>query len=215
MSYLISQLKNFIPTIIIDNYRMFKYTLLKEKTLKKWEKNGCPIPPPHVVKQKIIREYRFKYNLNIFVETGTYLGDMIAAKKKYFTKIYSIELSNELWQRAKKRFERHKNIIILQGDSSLILEDVVDKLNEPALFYLDGHYSGGITAGSELGCPIKNELKAIFRSNIKKHIILIDDARAFGSEKNYPSLSDLIHFIKSYSPHSNVEIKHDIIRVTP
>lgn len=172
-------------------------------------------PPPHIFKQEIIREYANKYNLKILVETGTYLGDMVAAQKKYFTQIYSIELDYELWKQAKRRFKNHKNITILQGDTSVILQEVVNQLNSPALFFLDGHYSGGITAGKDLVCPIYNELKAIFRSNIKKKIILIDDARAFGSEKNYPSLNDLINFIKSYSPHLNVEIKHDIIRVTP
>jgi len=38
---------------------------------------GKPIPPPHIIKQKIIRTYAKTFKINILVETGTYLGDMV------------------------------------------------------------------------------------------------------------------------------------------
>ncbi len=48
--------------------------------LAEWERQGRPVPPPHVVKQRVLRGYAERYHLNIFVETGTYRGDMVEAK---------------------------------------------------------------------------------------------------------------------------------------
>ena len=51
---------------------------------KKWVNSGKPVPPPYEYKQKVIRDYQKKNNINILIETGTYLGDMVAAQKKIF-----------------------------------------------------------------------------------------------------------------------------------
>ena len=37
-------------------------------------------------------------------------------------------------------------ISIIQGDSGKILNSITNKLKKPAIFWLDGHYSSGITA---------------------------------------------------------------------
>src|SRR4030042_7217887 len=81
-----------------------------------WYKNGCPIPPPHFYKQRVISFYAKRYKLTILVETGTYKGDMVVAQKKNFSKIYSIELSRELAKFCQKKFKRLPNIQIYQGD---------------------------------------------------------------------------------------------------
>ena len=39
-----------------------------------------------------MREYGEKFGLKALVETGTYYGEMVAATKHYFDRIYSIEL---------------------------------------------------------------------------------------------------------------------------
>ena len=54
-------------------------------------RSDAPVPPPHVVKQRVLREYAERYELKVFVETGTYRGDMVQAMKPLFDKIYSIE----------------------------------------------------------------------------------------------------------------------------
>jgi len=40
--------------------------------LAEWERKGRPIPPPHSIKQRILREYSKRYGLWILIETGTY-----------------------------------------------------------------------------------------------------------------------------------------------
>ena len=73
-------LRPFIPKIVLTllNRQRQKYLLYE------WTKNGCPIPPPHIVKQKTISEYRQKYKYTTLIETGTYMGDMVEVQKTMF-----------------------------------------------------------------------------------------------------------------------------------
>lgn len=71
----------------------------------------------HFIKQKAIKEYALKYNPKILVETGTYLGAMIEAQKDTFNEIYSVEVSKELYRKARTRFRKFKHIKLYQGDS--------------------------------------------------------------------------------------------------
>lgn len=177
-----------------------------------WTKKGCPDPPPPLAKQNIIAEYQQKYGCKVLIETGTLFGDMVEAQKKRFNKIISIELSVNLLSKAQKRFKDYSTILILQGDSGKVLPEILQDINEPALFWLDGHYSGGITAKGDKDCPIFEELEAIFNSKINNHILLIDDARFFNGKGDYPSVDELDQYIRSKNENYQFEIKHDIIR---
>jgi hypothetical protein len=47
------------------------------------------------------------------------------------------------------------------------------------LFWLDGHFCGGVSAHGDKGTPILEELNLILSHRVKEHVILIDDARLF------------------------------------
>jgi len=190
-----------------DNYT-HKY---KNKIIKKWKSNGEPLPPPHVCKQQMIEHYRDKFKCNVLVETGTYLGEMVNAQKRNFNKIYSIELSKELFTLAKKRFKKYRHITIIHGDSGDKIKVVIDELKEPAIFWLDGHYSAGVTAMGSKECPIYKELDAIFNKHFK-HIILIDDARCFTGKNDYPDVHSLTEYVLSKNKMYNVKVCNDIIQ---
>src|SRR4026207_1129184 len=96
-----------------------------EEQFLEWEKNGKPSPPPHIVKQKAIMEYQNKYGLEILVETGTYLGEMVEAQKNNFKKIFSIELSKKLSEKAARKFRNYPHITIIYDDSSTELKSLV------------------------------------------------------------------------------------------
>jgi len=182
--------------------------------IEQWEQNGKPSPVPHTFKQRVIIEHAQKYGCSILVETGTYMGDMVFAQLGNFKKLYSIELSDYLWKLAVNRFKKYSHVQILQGDSGLVLPTLVPTLGEPAVFWLDGHYCGGITAQADIFCPIYAELKAIFDSPIA-HIVMIDDARLFDGTFDYPTFEDLCVFIKKHRPSSSVIIRNDSIRILP
>lgn len=205
-------MKSFIRKVVPDYLLEKRRTFIEKKLLKNWEKKGKPVPPPHRIKQLAIEYYQKKHNTSILIETGTYLGDMVKAQLGNFKTIYSIELGKDLWKKAVKRFEKEKHVNILLGDSGKVLFDLIPKINENAIFWLDGHYSGGITSKGKNECPIYDELNAILNSNFK-HIVLIDDARCFNGEGDYPTIEKLKEHILSRYSKSNIEILDDIIRI--
>ncbi len=201
-------LRPFIPQLVLNTLKKRQ----GKRQLNKWNKKGCPVPPPHIVKQMTIQEYQDKYQYKVLVETGTYMGDMVEAQKKRFRKIYSIELGIDLFDKATKRFKNDKNVTIVQGDSGKVLPDIMLKLNEPAIFWLDGHYSAGITARGDKDCPRFEELDAIFSKKNFDHILLIDDARCFIGEGDYPTIEELTNYVRNKNEKYQVDVKHDTIR---
>ncbi len=189
---------------------------IKQKwELSKWEKLGRPFPPPHLIKQRTIKDFANKYKLKVFIESGTCYGDMVEAMKNHFSQIYSIELSNDLYIAAKGRFSAYDNIKILHGDSGIEIGNLLSSLDQPALFWLDGHYSGGITAKGDKDTPIFEELNHIFSHHENGHVVIIDDARCFGTDPAYPSIEEIANFLKEKSPNYIIDVKNDSIRITP
>lgn len=129
-------------------------------------------------------EYLKKYSdLQVFIETGTYLGDTIyVALQAGFQKIYSIELNPEFYYPAIDRFKINHNVNILYGDSVDMLPELLEKIGDvPITFWLDAHASGPVPGGKYGGSPILNELKVIARCCEATPTIFIDDRRLFGS----------------------------------
>lgn len=176
-----------------------------------YSKGGnCYMPVEY--KRRTIVEYAQAYNCNILIETGTYLGDTTDAVKDYFEKLYTIELSESLYKKAQKKFQGSAKICCYQGNSKDVLKEILPKVDGKIIFWLDAHYSGGITAKDDKQTPILEELDLIFKEN-KKSVILIDDAREFGTSADYPTLFNLKHFILKTHPNAEIEIYNDIIRV--
>lgn len=159
--------------------------------------------------------YAQRFNARMFVETGVLFGEMLIAARPYFNKLYSIELDPDLCHQAQKRLSKHTHISILEGDSGLVLPQLIQQIDEPALFWLDGHYSGGVTAQGDLDTPIATELDAVLSHPIRNHVILIDDARCFDGTNDYPRLDDLEARVRERRPDLHWETSHDMIRILP
>jgi hypothetical protein len=75
------------------------------------------------------------------------------------------------------------------------MPSVLETIHEPALFWLDGHYSGGDTARGDDDTPIRRELEHISKHPMRgRHLIVIDDLRCFDGQNGYPSLEGLRQF---------------------
>lgn len=212
-----NKIKNFLKKIGLF-YPIFNW-LSKRRHLKElanWERGDGAFPPPHIIKQRTIKEHAARYGSKILVETGTYLGDMVEAMKDVFSRIYSIELSHELCNDARLRFKNLSHVEIINGDSGDEIKHLIDKIHEPALFWLDGHYSGGITARGKKDTPIFEEITHILKAPPEnRHVIIIDDARCFGMDPSYPSLEELSSFIRSQRQDVEIIVKDDSIRIIP
>jgi hypothetical protein len=124
-----------------------------------------------------------------FVETGAYMGGGIEylLHSRRFQQIHSIELSPKWAEHCQKKFEAFPHIHLHEGDSATVLQRMIENNelpNEPVIFYLDAHYSGGETAGEKVdnGCPVLRELEVIAKRNVKGDIIFIDDMRLMGKD---------------------------------
>ncbi len=176
---------------------------------KKWLKQKIESPLSHFAKQVLIKRAAEKFGIRVLVETGTYLGDMVYAMQDEFNEIVSIELSPHFYKKAVDRFAGVANVKILQGDSGAVLKQIVPGLKRPVLFWLDGHYSGGHTAKGEKECPIFEELQSILFSPYA-HVVLVDDARLFVGENDYPTATELEAFVQKFKPQSQVVLDRDI-----
>lgn len=147
---------------------------------------------------EVFRKYPNKY----FIETGSYEGDGIQnALTAGFHEIYSIELSPYYYEQASDRFKKFENVHILYGDSSYILKELLQQIDAPATFWLDGHYSYGNTAKGNGNTPLLMELRAIQEHPINTHTILIDDIRCFGTaDFDFIRLEEAIQLLKTINP---------------
>lgn len=162
-------------------------------------------------KIKVMDKYINQYNFNIFIETGTFRGDTLYRLRNKFRNLYSIELSEYYYNFAQKRFRNIKNINLILGNSGKKLGELVKNINEPIFFWLDGHYSAGLTAKADKECPMIEEIDAIFENSKFKNLILIDDARLFDGTNDYPTFTFLKNYIQDKDSSYNIIKENDII----
>jgi hypothetical protein len=160
-----------------------------------WRMSGRQKVPPPVIKRAFLRRCARRGGLRVFVETGTFEGGTLEALRGSFDELHSIELSQTLYERAVAKFRDDPKIRIWLGDSGEIIPHVLEKISDPALFWLDGHFSGGNTARGVEDTPIRSELAHIAGHFLKdRHVVVIDDARLFNGTDGYPTLDDLSCF---------------------
>jgi len=155
---------------------------------------------------------RFDYNLvknlindsyKIAIETGTFTGNGTIKLSEYFNKVYTIEINENLFNKAKKKFINNKNIICLQGDSKIVFTKLFDDKNiknNNILFWLDAHWSGDSSVNWKKSCwkgykidtgyagekingiisgnnqvPLEQEIYQIYHNCRKECVLYIDD----------------------------------------
>ena len=122
-----------------------------------------------MVKKEFIA--KFKGN-KIFVETGTQTGAGVeSALFSGFEEIHSIEIREDFYNIALKQFKDNPKVHLYLGDSRIELPKILEKIKEPATFWLDAH--------SNTDSPILEELEMLKKHPIKNHTILIDDCGNF------------------------------------
>ena len=188
--------------------------VLQKKQYRDWIENGKTGAAPSLETQRVVREYAKEFSTKTLIETGTFRGDMVNAQKNIFDKIFSIELDENLAQKAQKRFAGLNHITIYQGDSIKVLPEIIKQITGNCLFWLDAHFSGGITAKTNVDTPIIQELKYIFENTTANHVILIDDARHFVGANDYPTVDQIRDIVLANRPDFIFEVKDDVMRIT-
>lgn len=176
-------------------------------------KAGLRTGPPAFIKQRHVKNFQKAFDIPVFVETGTYLGEMVNAVKNRFAEIYSIELDEHLVAKARRRFRKHKHVHIIRGDSSEVLPGLLRSLSARKLIWLDAHFSGGITARGSVTTPIVRELAAVRASYRPGDVLLIDDFSSFTGTDDYPDVGALKAIIKEVDSSLQVHIVDDVVCV--
>jgi hypothetical protein len=207
--------KRQLRQLLIKSGFWYSLSLIRNlPEILQWLRSGCSGIAPRPIKMMVVGAYLRQFSLDNFVETGTYLGDTLGYIARSGARCTSIELSRELYEAARRRFGGYKNVKLVQGGSAQELPELLREINEPTLFWLDGHYSSGITACAETHTPIKFELQVLLNHSVRNHVILIDDARYFDGRNDYPHLDDLLREVRENRRY-NAEVSTDIIRLIP
>jgi hypothetical protein len=177
-----------------------------------WILRGRPSRSPHLLKQKVVRANGEKLGLKTLVETGTYYGEMVAAMKSRFDRIYSIEFVPALAARATRKFAGDGHVRIFCGDSRVVMPEVLALLKGPALFWLDAGYYGWVGKQGDQQ-RLSGELEMIL-SHPFPHVILLDDARGLTGREGIPSVGDVKAYVESTFPQRSVEVEYAIMRIT-
>lgn len=184
---------------------MARWMLRRDSTL---------VPPPAPVKRWLLEYFARHHHLTTFVETGTFNGGTVLALRNVFTRLITIELQPELCENARRLLLPYPHVQVRCGDSSALLPQALAELREPALFWLDAHYSGGITARGIADTPIMAELRAVFAHPAKRHIIAIDDAKDFG-HGDYIDLDVVRTEAARTGAYTSVQVAHNMIIISP
>ena len=158
--------------------------------------------------------YRNGIPNGIWIETGTYLGATTEYLSKFALEVYSIEPEPTLFKNAELKLKEIKNIKLIHGVSEEIFPILLSKIYGDVNFWLDGHYSEGVTYKGIVDTPIVEELKyiEIHMSQFNKICVMIDDVRCFNPgddpDSAYPKLQYLVDWARSNNLKWHIE--HDI-----
>ncbi|MFH7024930.1 MAG: rRNA adenine N-6-methyltransferase family protein [Heteroscytonema crispum UTEX LB 1556] len=154
--------------------------------------------PRSYTKFRQIKSLQKRTNASVFIETGTFLGVTTKRCVPIFSKLYTIELDKQLAEQAKSFLSNNKNVEVIQGDSLEVLPQLLERKEiDNALVFLDGHFSGGVTACGDLPEPAIQELNILAKYKNKIKCIIIDDFRSFGSEPGLPKKFELLKAVEN------------------
>jgi hypothetical protein len=163
---------------------------------------------------RVLEENAPRPRPRIFIETGTYLGDTVQEMKSRYEKVVSIEIDRALYERARERFRNDPNVTLMFGDCVRELPKILGPLAEPAVFWLDGHWSGAGTGKGEVADPILLSLEQIGSHPVRGHAIFIDDARYFDGREGRPGIVDVLVKLRDIGRDYRIRILNDIVIAT-
>lgn len=151
-----------------------------------------------------------KTGARMLIEAGSYHGVTAERATAEFDKVITIELDDRLAEITKNRLANYGNAEAVKGD---VLKELPKILARPdikdALVYLDGHYSGGETAQTDLAEPACEAIE-ILKPHVDKIAgFMVDDFRCFGRDPGHPPKSVLLRSIEKNLPMFEFTVQYD------
>jgi len=205
------------PVMILKkNILYWKIGILSAPSFFRWIRAGFRGPAPHFVKMSFLR---LAHDVDVWIETGTYLGQTTRKLSTMGNRVISIEPSEEFATNAGAQLASLTNIQIVNALSEDVLEQIVSSIEQSKekniAFWLDGHFSAGNTFLGPVETPIESELK-IISSHLEGFDtvwVFVDDFRCFvQASKDYPSPSVLVDWASQHNLSWTIE--NDIFLAT-
>lgn len=117
-----------------------------------------------------------KYNIINAVETGSCVYSTTEWLGNNFDRVYSFEHNTDFYNDFKYKVERMYHVSIYNSDSLIGLNQIIDEITEPTIFFLDAHWGDN--------CPLPYEIDIISRCKVK-HVIAIHDFKTHKPDAGY------------------------------
>jgi hypothetical protein len=184
----------------------------KNNVYRDWADREFAAPSPHFVKQTVL--LRNGLRNATWIETGTFMGDTTSVLSKVAKMVYSIEPEPTLFSKAEQKFRHTSNVKIIKGLSEDVFPKLLPTISGNICFWLDGHYSAGITFKGPQDTPIIDELTVIGQNitKLSKIVVMVDDIRCFDPKNPefsaYPPVDLLVNWAREHNLTWHIE--HDI-----
>ncbi|HSW85937.1 MAG TPA: hypothetical protein VLG49_00395 [Rhabdochlamydiaceae bacterium] len=140
-----------------------------------------------------------------FVETGSFGGEGIQkALDAGFSEVHSLDIEPAFIRDCKRRFKNRNNVHLWLRDSGFQLWEVIEPINEPITFWLDGHRGTPDPRGGK-NTPLMEELEQIKKHPIKTHTIMIDDLHCCNTILfDFLSREDIVNKVLEINPNYTI-----------
>lgn len=171
--------------------------------------------------REFVLELQKQFNINCFVEAGTYLGQTAVWAADNFDTVVTIENSKSLYDQTVAKYGSINNIRFIYGHTKDVLNNVFRDIQGPSIIWLDSHWCGGESYGESDQCPLIDEIKIINQFDNEK-FILIDDARLFlsppplpNNSAQWPTIDKVIEELVSSKKQRYIVVFEDVIIAVP
>ena len=124
-----------------------------------------------------IKQIRDLFKVDIFVETGSYVGINSEVHAKNFKAVFTCESNEKYYKKAENRLDKYDKVVTFFSDSSVFLGgifgiiEVID-INQRPIIYLDAHFYDPKKPKGKGKFVVLNELRALKRRDC---ILVIHD----------------------------------------
>jgi hypothetical protein len=175
-----------------------------------------PINEGASLRHSFLAKLKEVFNPDEFFETGTYYGQTTIEAARIFKKVYTVELSPKLYTKCVKSLMPFSNVYVFLDESPNFLKQVLPQSKGGKIFWLDAHYSTGITARGKKDTPILEELEAIKSRGVQDGIIMIDDMRyCYAPGRAFPSFTEICNAVLAVNPSYHLALLGDVLLAYP
>jgi GT2 family glycosyltransferase len=144
------------------------------------------------------------------LESGTFMGDTVEYFMPHAARIISVEVEPKLFADAQRKFEGVANVELVFGDALHVIPDIVARLEDPPLIWLDGHFSEGVTGSGDEIEPAASILARLGAVGAPAGTTLVvDDLRLFGLHPDFPGLDELVQRARQGFPEAQIRVGLD------